>query len=162
MKTYNGFDLSQEDKRNLNAIIAGFDRYAIGETNEIFKRYLFNKWEQQEGESIDQYVAELRILAWSRNFCNCLHDSLSSDRIVLGIKDSGAHKRLLQQQQLTLQQHLQDKQRLKHTESLGQSVKEEVRRVKEKSKGVKKTGCGREGIKTERPEIATKEGAITT
>ena len=39
---------------------------------------------------------------------------------------------------MTLQRHLQDKQHLKHTESLGQSVKEEVRRVKEKSKRVKK------------------------
>ena len=41
--TYNGFDLSQEDKRNLNAIIVGFDRYATEETNETFERYLFNK-----------------------------------------------------------------------------------------------------------------------
>ena len=70
-----------------------------------------------KGKSIDQYVAELsRILAQSCNFCNCLHDSLISDRIVLGMKDSGAHKRLLQQQQLTLQRHLQDKRRLKHTD----------------------------------------------
>jgi len=45
--------------------------------------YSKNAGEQQEGESIDQYVAELRI--------------------VLGIKDCGARKRLLQQQQLTLQ-----------------------------------------------------------
>ena len=78
---------------------------------------LFNKREQQEGESIDQYVTELRrILAQSCLFCNCLHDSLIRDRIVLGIKDSGARMRLLQQQQLTLQRHLQDKQRFKHTD----------------------------------------------
>lgn len=43
MKTYNGFDLSQEDKSNLNAITTAFDRCAIGETNEILERYLFNK-----------------------------------------------------------------------------------------------------------------------
>ena len=43
MKTYNGFDLSQEDKRNLDAIIAAFDRCAIGETNETLEHYLFNK-----------------------------------------------------------------------------------------------------------------------
>ena len=62
VKTYNSFDLSDEDKRNLDAIIAAFDKYAIGETKETFERYLFNKSDQQEGESIDQYVAELRIL----------------------------------------------------------------------------------------------------
>ena len=86
VKTYNGFDLS-EDKRNVNAIIAGFDRYNIGETNETFERSLLNKREQK-GESIDQYVTELRILAQLCNFCNCLHDSLISDRIVPGIKDT--------------------------------------------------------------------------
>ena len=31
-----------------------------------------------------------------------------------------------------------------------------------KKQACKKTGCGREGIKTERPEIARKEGASTT
>lgn len=43
VKTYNSFDLSDEDKRNLDAIIAACDKYEIGETNETFKRYLFNK-----------------------------------------------------------------------------------------------------------------------
>ena len=57
MKTYNSFDLSQEDKRNLGAIITVFDRYPNGETNETFKCFLFNKREQQEGEYIDQYLA---------------------------------------------------------------------------------------------------------
>ena len=138
VKTYNGFDLSQEDRRNLDAIIAAFDRYAIGETNETFERYLFNKREQQEGESIDQYVAELRILAQSCNFCNCFHDSLIRDRIVLGIKDSGARKRLLQQQQLTLQRCIDickaSEASNTQIKSLGQSVMEDVRKVKKKKR----------------------------
>ena len=87
VKTYNGFDLSL-DKRNVNAIIASFDRYNIGETNETFERSLLNKREQKEGESIDHYVTGLRILAQSCNFCNCLHDSLISDMIIPGIKDT--------------------------------------------------------------------------
>ena len=43
VQTYNSFDLSDEDKRNLDAIIAACDKYEIGETNETFERYLFNK-----------------------------------------------------------------------------------------------------------------------
>ena len=43
VKTYNSFDLSDEDKRNLDAIIAACDKYEIGETNETFERYLFNR-----------------------------------------------------------------------------------------------------------------------
>ena len=138
VKTYNSFDLSDEDKRNLDAIIVAFDKYAIGETNETFQRYLFNKRDQQEGESIDQCVAELRILAQSCNFCDCLNDSLIRDRIVLGIKDSGTRKRLLQQQQLTLQRCIDicKSSEASNTQirSLGQFVKEEVRRVKDYNK----------------------------
>lgn len=111
--------------------------------NETFKQYLFNKREQQEGESIDQYVAELRILAQSCNFCNCLHNSLIHDRIMLGIKDSGARKRLLQQSQLTIQRCIDicKSSEASNTQikSLGQSVKEEVRRIKDKSKCGKKS-----------------------
>ena len=136
VKTYNSFDLSDEDKRNLDAIIAAFDKYAIGETKVTFERYLFNKRDQQEGESIDQFVAELRILAQSCNFCDCLNDSLIRDRIVLGIKDSGT--RLLQQQQLTLQRCIDicKSSEASNTQirSLGQFVKEEVRRVKDYNK----------------------------
>ena len=145
VKTYNGFDLSQEDRHNLDAIIIAFDRYAIGETNETFEPYLFNKREQQEGESIDQYAAELRILAQSCNFCNCLHDSLIRDRIVLGIKDSRTHKRLLQQQQLTLQCCIDICKASEASNAqiklLGQSVKEEVQRVKENVKNKQDVGA---------------------
>ena len=138
VKTYNSFDLSEDDKRNLDAIIAAFDKYAIGETNETFERYLFNKRDQQEGEPIDQYVAELRILAQSCNFCDCLNDSLIRERIVLGIRDSGTCKRLLQQQQLTFQRCIDicKSSEASNTQirSLGQFVKEEVRRVKDNRK----------------------------
>ena len=43
LKTYNGFDLSQEDKLNLDGIIRVFDSYAIGETKETLQHYLFKK-----------------------------------------------------------------------------------------------------------------------
>lgn len=43
LKTYNSFDLSQEDKLNLDGIITAFDIYAIGETKETLQHYLLNK-----------------------------------------------------------------------------------------------------------------------
>ena len=38
-------------------------------------------------ESVDYFVAELKTLAKTCNFCDCLRNSLIRDRIVLGIKD---------------------------------------------------------------------------
>jgi len=73
---YNSFDLSEENRRKLSAIMTEFDKYVIGETNETYERYMFNSRYQKEGESIDAYVGELRTLAQTCNFCPCLHDSL--------------------------------------------------------------------------------------
>ncbi|KAK3749295.1 hypothetical protein QZH41_007558 [Actinostola sp. cb2023] len=82
IKTYNSFDMTDETHRNLSEIMKEFDKYAIGETNETYERYIFNRRDQKEEENIDRYVAELRTLAQSCGFCKCLNDSLIRDRIV--------------------------------------------------------------------------------
>ena len=102
VKIYNSFDLSDENRRKLSEIMKEFDKYAIGETNETYERYMFNSRDQKEGESIDAYVGALRTLAQRCNFCTCLHDSLIRDRIVLGVRESETRKRLLRQTKLTL------------------------------------------------------------
>lgn len=102
VKTYNSFDMSEESRQKLAEIIKEFDNYAVGETNETYEHYIFNSREQKEGEPIDSYVAELRTLAQSCNFCTCLQDSLIRHCIVLGIRDGKTPKRLLLQNKLTL------------------------------------------------------------
>ena len=52
-------------------------------------------------ESVDSFVAELRNLAKTCNFCDCLRDSLIRDRIVLGIKNEQTTKKLLRMRDLT-------------------------------------------------------------
>ena len=94
VKTYNSFDMTEENRRKLSEIMIEFDKYAIGETNETYERYIFNSRNQKEGESIDKYVTELLALAQTCGFCTCLNDSLIRDRI---------EKRLFRQPKLTLQ-----------------------------------------------------------
>ena len=48
------------------------------------------------------YVATLRNLARTCNFCDCMHDSLIRDRIVFGIHNRQTKKRLLQECKLDL------------------------------------------------------------
>ena len=102
VKVYNSFDLPTDDKRKLPKIMEKFDKYAMGETNETYERFIFNSRDQKETETVDEYVAELRTLAQTCSFCTCLSDSLLRDRIVLGIKDAATRKRLLRQPELTL------------------------------------------------------------
>ena len=103
VKIYNTFDLSEANRHKLSEIIKEFDKFVIGETNEMYEHSVFNSRDQKEGESIDTYVGELRTLAQSCNFCTCLHDTLIRDRIVLGLRDRGTRKRLLRQGKLTVQ-----------------------------------------------------------
>ena len=99
--------MSEGNRRKLPEIIKRFDAYFIGEMNETYERYEFNSRDQKEGETIDKYVAELRTLAHTCNFCPCLHDSLIRDRIVLGIRDANTRKRLLRQSNLTLSKSIE-------------------------------------------------------
>lgn len=97
-----GNDANPENTLTLANIITKLDAYIIGEVNETVERYNFNQRCQKEEESIDTYVTALRTLAKTCSFCDCLSDSLIRDRMVVGIRDSQARKRLLQMRNLSL------------------------------------------------------------
>lgn len=73
----------ETDRQVLSKVIEKSEECCIGETNKTYERFIFNQRGQEENESIDQYVTVLRKLAQTCNFCNCLHDSLIRDRLVL-------------------------------------------------------------------------------
>ena len=103
LKIFNGFQFDRpEDKNDMTKIIEKFDQFTTGELNETFESYTFNSRNQEENESIEVYVTALRALAKTCNFCDCMHDSIIRDRIVLGIQDKQTRKRLLQERKLTL------------------------------------------------------------
>ena len=92
-----------EDSGNWRVVMDKMEKCCIGEVNaEIYERYCFNKRDKLPTESVDCFVAELKTLAKTCNFCDCLRDSLIRDRIVLGIKDKQTTKKLLRIRDLTL------------------------------------------------------------
>ena len=92
-----------EDSGNWRVVMDKMEKCCIGEVNaEIYERYCFNKRDKLPTESVDCFVAELKTLAKTCNFCDCLRDSLIRDRIVLGIKDEQTTKKLLRIRDLTL------------------------------------------------------------
>ena len=90
-----------EERKDIDVVLEKLEVFCVGETKEIYERYQFNKRDQESGESIDSYVASLRTLAKTCNYGSLL-DSLICDRIVVGIRDNGTRKRLLQEAKLTL------------------------------------------------------------
>ena len=93
---------TETDRQVLSKIVERFEEFCIGETNETYERFVFNRRNQEENESVDRYVTVIRKLAQTCNFCNCLNDSLIRDRFVLGIRDEAVRKKLLQEKKLTL------------------------------------------------------------
>ena len=66
----------------------------------IAERFKFNKRNQQEGESVAQYVAQIRKLSENCDFGANLEDSLR-DRVVCGLLNEHTQKRLLSEATLT-------------------------------------------------------------
>ena len=77
LEIFDGMDFTPKtDNQVLNKVVEKFEEFCIGETNETYERFIFNRRDQEENESIDQYVTVLGKLAQTCNFRSCLHDSL--------------------------------------------------------------------------------------
>lgn len=72
----------------------------------IAERYRFHNRNQKEGESAQQFLAELRQLAMTCEFKAFLEEALR-DRFVCGIRHSGIQKKLLSQAKLTTEKALE-------------------------------------------------------
>ena len=68
--------------------------------SEIVQRYRFNSRFRKGGESVVQYIAELRALAEFCNYDTSLDDILH-DRLFCGIEDPPVQRRLLAEERLT-------------------------------------------------------------
>ena len=101
LNVLDGLCPNEDDQKKLSIVLAKFEEFCVGTKNETFERYKFNSRNQENGESIELYVAELRKLAKSCNYRD-LEESLIRDRVVLGVPDVSVRKRLLQEQDLDL------------------------------------------------------------
>ena len=103
LKIYNGFTFPNGENITVADIIAKFDTFAVGETNETYERFLFNNRNQLDCESFETFLAAIRSLVKTCNYCeNCI-DSILRDRIVLGIRDTTTQTALLKERNFTLQ-----------------------------------------------------------
>ena len=100
---YDGLPFASEDeKTDIDKVLELLEEYCVGETNDTYERYVFNKRDQQQGESFDTYLTSLRSLVKTCNFGE-LKDSLLPDRIVLGLSDNCTRKKLLAEPKLALE-----------------------------------------------------------
>ena len=61
---YDGLAFDEEaHKKDIDIVLQKLEEFCVGNKNEIYECYLFNKQDQAAGESIDTYVASLRSLS---------------------------------------------------------------------------------------------------
>lgn len=97
LEIYNTFKFATgEDPNTISVLKKKFEDYLNARKNTVFERYLFWECKQQEGETIDQFVTDLKTRAKSCVFGD-QHDSMIRDRIVFGVRDTRLKERLLRE-----------------------------------------------------------------
>lgn len=103
LKIYNGFKFeTDENERTVQQIIEKFDSFAVGEVNETYERYVFNKRDQKEDEIFENFLSSIRSVIKTCNYCNECVESILRDRIVLGVRGNDTKSTLLRKRNLTL------------------------------------------------------------
>ena len=102
---YKRLPLDNENKEKIKSILDALEEYFKPNLNVTYERFIFNTCDQQNHESIDEYVNKLRGLSETCEF-GTLRDSLIKDRIVLGTKNKQVQVTLLNQKDLTLDKAL--------------------------------------------------------
>lgn len=107
IEIFNTFKWNEEgdspgDDKKMDKVLGKYEKYCIPKSNVTYERHQFNIRNQNDEESIDSYVTDLKILAKSCEF-GTLMDSLIKDRIVCGVKSDTVRSRLLRETDLSLQ-----------------------------------------------------------
>ena len=102
MEKFDGFKFEEgEDDKDIDVVLKKFEDFCVGTTHEAFESYKFHVRCQEQSETIDAYVAELRKLARGCNFGE-QEDRMIRDRILVGCKSAEVQKKLLDDDTLTL------------------------------------------------------------
>ena len=78
-------NISSDDRKKYDWVVAKLDAFFKVQTNVIYERAKFNRRDQKEGESVEQYISALYDLVESCEYGE-LRDEMLRDRIVVGIR----------------------------------------------------------------------------
>lgn len=87
-------DMGDEERASYNAIVKKLEEYCVPKKNILYERFVFYKRKQSQGESFDEFLADIKKLAKPCEFGQA-KDEMLRDRIVLGIFDTKLQEKLL-------------------------------------------------------------------
>ena len=129
-------NISEESRKKYKDVIKKFDAHFRVRRNVIYERAHFNKRDQKEGESAEEYVTALYELVKTCEY-GTLRDEMLRDRLVVGIWDTALSDKLQLDSTLTLesakkairQKEAVREQRVELTSRKGHLVEDVTRRT---------------------------------
>ncbi len=94
-------DIKEDEKADYKIVLDKFDAYFKIRSNIIFERAKFNRRNQAEGESAEQYIACLYNLVEMCEY-GALKEEMLRDRIMVGIRDKALSDKLQMDESLSL------------------------------------------------------------
>ena len=67
-RVYTHLDIAEADRKKVDKILQALERHFEPTRNVIYERYKFNTCEQDQGETVAQYITKLRQLASTCEF----------------------------------------------------------------------------------------------
>lgn len=106
IRIYNTFTWNPDEEETLESLQEKFDAHLNPKKNLSFERHKFFTYRQAEGQTIEQFITELKNLSLSCEFGN-LRESLVRDILICGIRSTFLREKLLQEDIATLEKAVQ-------------------------------------------------------
>ncbi|KAK9730704.1 hypothetical protein QE152_g14320 [Popillia japonica] len=131
-KIYTTFKLVEGQQNKLRDLLQKFEEHFIGKENVAYERYKFFTYRQEEGESLEDFIIELKKKA---NRCKLegLQDSLIVTMITCGIRNEAIRQRLLEDDTLTLEKVIESAKVRSQAMGQGNTRKAEIDMVHKKT-----------------------------
>ena len=94
-------NISDADRRKYDSVMGKFDEHFKVRKNVIYERARFNRRDQKEGESAEEYITALYGLIETCEY-GALKEEMLRDRLIVGIRDTALSERLQLNAELTL------------------------------------------------------------
>ena len=94
-------NITDDDRKKYSEVMTKFDGHFKVRKNVIFERARFNRREQEEGETVEHFIASLYQLSEDCQYAE-MRNEMIRDRLVVGIRDVALSERLQTDENLTL------------------------------------------------------------
>lgn len=102
VEIFNTFRIPVDEIGKYNVVVEEFQRYCAPRKNRTYERFVFNNRCQETDEPFDQFFGDLKKLVQSCEY-DTQEDSILVDRVILGTNDLKVQEKLLNTQNLTLE-----------------------------------------------------------